>query len=67
MRRGWMGVVSSIFWQVILMLPLAVQRYQTSHGGVQRRMLMDASAVTVLPVVVLSFATTGSQLWRWRM
>ena len=53
-------------------LGLALQSYQTSHGGVQWHFLMAASAVTILPVVVLFFltqktfvrgvATTGSKM-----
>ena len=52
-------------------LGLALQNYQTTHGGVQWHFLMAASAVTILPVVVLFFftqktfirgiATTGSK------
>ncbi len=52
-------------------LGLALQNYQTTHGGVQWHFLMAASCVTILPVVVLFFfaqktfirgiATTGSK------
>lgn len=52
-------------------LGLALQDYQTTHGGVQWHFLMAASAVTILPVVVLFFfaqktfiqgiATTGTK------
>jgi multiple sugar transport system permease protein len=52
-------------------LSLALQNYQSQHGGVEWHLLMAASAVTVLPVVVLFFfaqktfiqgiATTGSK------
>ncbi|BET66445.1 hypothetical protein ASA1KI_13630 [Opitutales bacterium ASA1] len=52
-------------------LALALQSYQTQHGGVQWHYLMAASAVTVIPIVVLFFfaqktfiqgiATTGSK------
>jgi multiple sugar transport system permease protein len=53
-------------------LGLALQNYQTTHGGVQWHFLMAASVVTILPVVVLflltqktfvqGIATTGSKL-----
>jgi multiple sugar transport system permease protein len=36
-------------------LALALQNYQTQHGGVQWHYLMAASAVLILPVVVLFF------------
>lgn len=52
-------------------LPLALQAYQSTHGGVQWNFLMAASAVTVIPVIILFFcaqktfiqgiATTGSK------
>jgi multiple sugar transport system permease protein len=52
-------------------LGLALQDYQTTHGGVQWHFLMAASAVTILPVIVLflltqrtfirGVATTGSK------
>jgi multiple sugar transport system permease protein len=52
-------------------LALALQSYQTQHGGVQWHFLMAASAVTVLPIIILFFfaqktfiqgiATTGSK------
>lgn len=52
-------------------LALALQNYQSQHGGVQWHYLMAASAVTILPVIVLFFfaqrtfiqgiATTGSK------
>lgn len=52
-------------------LPLALQAFQSTHGGVQWNFLMAASAVTVLPIIVLFFfaqktfiqgiATTGSK------
>jgi multiple sugar transport system permease protein len=52
-------------------LGLALQDYQTTHGGVQWHFLMAASAVTILPIVVLflltqktfirGVATTGSK------
>ncbi len=52
-------------------LALALQSYQTQHGGVQWHFLMAASAVTVIPIVILFFfaqktfiqgiATTGSK------
>jgi multiple sugar transport system permease protein len=52
-------------------LGLALQNYQTTHGGVQWHFLMAASVVTILPIVVLFFmaqrtfiqgiATTGSK------
>ncbi len=52
-------------------LSLALQNYQTTHGGVQWHFLMAASCVTILPIVVLFFfaqktfirgiATTGSK------
>jgi multiple sugar transport system permease protein len=52
-------------------LGLALQNYQTTHGGVQWHFLMAASMVTILPVIVLFFfaqktfiqgiATTGSK------
>jgi multiple sugar transport system permease protein len=52
-------------------LALALQNYQSQHGGVQWHYLMAASAVTILPIVVLFFftqktfiqgiATTGSK------
>jgi multiple sugar transport system permease protein len=52
-------------------LGLALQNYQTTHGGVQWHFLMAASCVTILPVMVLFFfaqktfiqgiATTGSK------
>jgi multiple sugar transport system permease protein len=52
-------------------LALALQNFQTQHGGVQWHYLMAASAVTVLPIIVLFFfaqktfiqgiATTGSK------
>ena len=38
-------------------LGLALQSYQTTHGGVQWHFLMAASTVTILPVVVLFFLT----------
>jgi multiple sugar transport system permease protein len=38
-------------------LALALQNYQTQHGGVQWHYLMAASAVLVFPVVVLFFFT----------
>jgi multiple sugar transport system permease protein len=38
-------------------LALALQDYQSTHGGVQWHFLMAASAVTVLPVVVLFLFT----------
>ena len=50
---------------------LALQSYQTRHGGVQWRFVMAASAVTVIPIVILFFfaqesfiqgiATSGSK------
>lgn len=52
-------------------LPLALQAFQSTHGGVQWNYLMAASAVTVLPIILLFFfaqktfiqgiATTGSK------
>ena len=52
-------------------LPLALQAYQSTHGGVQWNFLMAASAVTVIPIILLFFfaqktfiqgiATTGSK------
>lgn len=52
-------------------LALALQSYQTQQGGVQWNLLMAASAVTVIPIIVLFFfaqrtfiqgiATTGSK------
>ena len=52
-------------------LGLALQTYQTTHGGVQWHFLMAASMVTILPVILLFFmaqrtfiqgiATTGSK------
>lgn len=52
-------------------LSLALQNYQTTHGGVQWHFLMAASCVTLLPVILLFFlaqktfirgiATTGSK------
>ncbi len=52
-------------------LPLALQAYQNTHGGVQWNFLMAASAVTVIPIIVLFFfaqktfiqgiATTGTK------
>ncbi len=52
-------------------LGLALQSYQTTHGGVQWHFLMAASTVTILPVLLLFFfaqktfiqgvATTGSK------
>jgi multiple sugar transport system permease protein len=52
-------------------LPLALQAYQSTHGSVQWNFLMAASAVTVIPIIVLFFftqktfiqgiATTGSK------
>ena len=52
-------------------LALALQNYQSQHGGVQWHYLMAASAVTIMPVIVLFFfaqrtfiqgiATTGSK------
>lgn len=51
-------------------LPLALQAYQSTHGGVQRNFLMAASAVTVVPIIILfcaqktfiqGIATTGSK------
>ena len=52
-------------------LALALQSYQTQHGGFQWHFLMAASAITVVPIVVLFFfaqktfiqgiATTGSK------
>ncbi len=52
-------------------LPLALQAFQNTHGGVQWNFLMAASAVTVVPIIVLFFfaqktfiqgiATTGSK------
>lgn len=52
-------------------LALALQSYQTQQGGVQWNLLMAASAVTVVPIIVLFFfaqktfiqgiATTGSK------
>lgn len=52
-------------------LPLALQAFQNTHGGVQWNLLMAASAVTVVPIIVLFFfaqktfiqgiATTGSK------
>ena len=52
-------------------LPLALQTFQNTHGGVQWNFLMAASAVTVIPIVILFFfaqktfiqgiATTGSK------
>ncbi len=38
-------------------LGLALQNYQTSHGGVQWHFLMAASTITILPVVLLFFLT----------
>lgn len=38
-------------------LPLALQAYQSTHGGIQWNYLMAASAVTVIPIVVLFFFT----------
>lgn len=38
-------------------LGLALQNYQTTHGGVQWHFLMAASVVTIIPVVVLFFLT----------
>jgi len=52
-------------------LAVALQNYQTTHGGVQWHFLMAASTVTALPIIVLFFftqktfiqgiATTGSK------
>lgn len=52
-------------------LPLALQSFQNTHGGVQWNFLMAASAVTVVPIIILFFfaqktfiqgiATTGSK------
>lgn len=52
-------------------LALALQNYQTQHGGVQWHYLMAASTVVVIPIIVLFFftqktfiqgiATTGSK------
>jgi multiple sugar transport system permease protein len=52
-------------------LSVALQNYQSQNGGVQWHYLMAASAVTILPVVILFFfaqktfiqgiATTGSK------
>jgi multiple sugar transport system permease protein len=38
-------------------LGLALQSYQTTHGGVQWHFLMAATTVTILPVVLLFFLT----------
>jgi multiple sugar transport system permease protein len=38
-------------------LALALQSYQSQHGGVQWHLLMAASAVVVVPVILLFFAT----------
>ncbi len=38
-------------------LALALQNYQSQHGGVQWHLLMAASAVVVLPIIVLFFFT----------
>jgi multiple sugar transport system permease protein len=38
-------------------LALALQNYQTQHGGVQWHLLMAASVVVVLPIIVLFFFT----------
>lgn len=52
-------------------LSLALQNYQSQHGGVQWHYLMAASAVTIIPIIILFFfaqrtfiqgiATTGSK------
>ncbi|MEZ5278573.1 MAG: carbohydrate ABC transporter permease [Opitutaceae bacterium] len=52
-------------------LALALQNYQTQHGGVQWNHLMAASALTVIPIIILFFfaqktfiqgiATTGTK------
>ena len=34
-----------------------MQNYQSQHGGVQWHLLMAASAVVVLPIIVLFFFT----------
>ncbi len=38
-------------------LALALQNYQTQHGGVQWHLLMAASVVVVLPIIILFFFT----------
>jgi multiple sugar transport system permease protein len=38
-------------------LALALQNYQTQHGGVQWHLLMAASVVVVLPIILLFFFT----------
>jgi multiple sugar transport system permease protein len=38
-------------------LALALQSYQSQHGGVQWHLLMAASAVVILPIIVLFFFT----------
>lgn len=38
-------------------LALALQNYQSQHGGVQWHLLMAASAVVVLPIIILFFFT----------
>jgi multiple sugar transport system permease protein len=36
---------------------VALQSYQSQHGGVQWHYLMAASAVVVIPIIVLFFLT----------
>ncbi|MGD1002558.1 MAG: carbohydrate ABC transporter permease [Candidatus Brocadiia bacterium] len=38
-------------------LALALQNYQSQHGGVQWHLLMAASAVVVMPIIILFFFT----------
>ncbi len=41
-------------------LALALQNYQTQHGGVQWNYLMAASVIVILPIIVLFFFTQKS-------
>lgn len=41
-------------------LALALQTYQSQHGGVQWHLLMAASAVVILPIIILFFFTQKS-------
>lgn len=60
MWNDFMGPLLYLTRKHTFTLALALQNYQTQHGGVQWHHLMAASAIVILPIIMLFFLTQKS-------